>query len=201
MKRYIRASAKPITDEQIQKNFDFNARQTQVGSKLKTYRGSVIQRCPKYGVGKEIGGDIYVHKNYAEDIVPETILDACKHALDYYFSDFDYNCIRWSPSKLAVSFQEVPGFDTEREPRVGEYITVTYDPNKEPKDFEFNRGHTNYIFHHPWLWVRNDYTGFNVADAWNWSKKWLSTLKETSDGNGIGRWNAQLDRYGLPHDN
>lgn len=52
-----------------------------------------------------------------------------------------------------------------------------------------------------WLWVKNDYTGFDVRESWEWSRKWFSTLKETSDGNGIQRWNAQLDRYDLPHDN
>lgn len=200
MKRYIRAAAKQMTDAQIQKNFDFNQHQTQVGSKLKTYSGSVIQRSPKYGVGKEIGGDIYVHKFYAEDVVPEEILKACNRALDYTQSGFLFNCIRYSPKTQSISYQESPDFNTAREPIVGDYITVFYDPRLDPEDFVLKKGHSNYIWHHKWIWVRNDYPNFDVNQSWLWSRKWLSTLKETSDGNGISRWNAQLDKYDLPHD-
>ena len=194
MKRQIYCS------DEIEKYFAYNQKQTETGSKLKTYKGSAIQRSRKYGVGKEIGGDIYVHKDYADEVVPAEILEACEEALDYYYSDFLYNCIRYSPATQSVSFQEAPDFDTAREPLVGKYITVFYDPDKEPKDFKFNIGHSNYIWHSKWLWVRNDYTGFDVREAWKWSKKWLSTLKEKSDGNGIARCNAQLDKYNLPHD-
>ena len=194
MKRWI------ISSEEVNKNFEYNARQTQVGSPLKTYKGSPIKRCPKYGVGKEIGGQIYFHKDYADKIVPPEILEACEEALDYYYSDLYYNCMRWDPKKLEISFQEAPDFDTAREPVVGDYVNVIYDPNKDPKDFKMKKGHSNYIWHHKWIFVDNNYTGFDVEDSWNWSKRWLSTLTETSDGNGIERWNAQLDRYGLPHD-
>lgn len=194
MKRYIYSA------EQINKNFEFNKKQTQVGSKLKTYKGSVIQRSPKYGVGKEIGGDVYVHKNYMYEVVPHEIMRQCEIALDYYFPDFDYNCIRYSPKKQSVSFQESPDFDTAREPVVGDYITIFYNPDEDPRDFDVQQGHSNYIWHHKWNWVHDDYTGFDVAESWNWSKEWLNTLLEPSDGNGISRWNTQLDKYGLPHD-
>ena len=90
-----------------------------------------------------------------------------------------------------VSFQEAPDFDTAREPIVGDYVTVTLDG-------DVSAGHSNYIWHHKWLWVKNDYSGFDVSDSWNWSRTWLNTLKETADGNGISRWNSQLARYGLP---
>ena len=195
MKRYITSS------DQINKNLEFNRRQTSVGSLLKTYSGSPIKRSAKYGVGKEIGGKIYFHKDYASRIVPQEILDSCKEALDYYYSDLDYNCMRYDPKTQSISFQEAPDFDTAREPVVGDYVTVFYDPNKDPKDFKMSSGHSDYVWHHKWLFVDNNYTGFDVGDSWNWSKKWLSTLEETSDGNGIQRWNAQLDKYGLPHDN
>ena len=198
MKRYLRSSAKPITDAEIQKNFDFNDRQMQVGSKLKTYKGSPIQRCPRFSVGKEIGGDLYVHKDYADEVVPETILKSTQRALESKYPDFEYNCIKYDPNTFRISFQEVPNFDTEREPVVGDYVIVEYHPSGSEV---LKSGHTNHVFHHKWLWCKNDYTGFDVAEAWNWSKKWLSTLREPSDGNGIARWNAQLDKYNLTHDN
>lgn len=184
MKRYIRAALTPQ---------EYNDKQIEVGSTLKTYKGSPIKRSSKYGVGKEIGGDIYFHRDYAEDIIPLDILEYAEQVLSEEYPDYEYNCIRYSPKTGDVSFQESPDFDTAREPKVGDYITVKPDGT-------IKTGHSEYIFHHKWLWVLNDYPGFDVADSWNWSRQWLNTLQETSDGNGIGRWNAQLQRYGLPLD-
>ena len=186
MKRYIRSVTSLV---------EYNNRQTEVGSPLKTYKGSVIKRSSKYGVGKEIGGDIYFHKLYAELIVPSDILEPALRTLrsEYPYPEFTYNCMRYSPKTGAISFQEAPDFDTAREPIVGDYITVFPDGS-------IKTGHSNYIWHHKWIWVQNDYPGFDVAESWEWSRQWLNTLQETSDGNGIGRWNAQLNRCGLPLD-
>lgn len=191
MKRYIYSS------EQVNKNFEFNQKQTQVGSKLKTYKGSSIQRSPRYKVGKEIGGNIYVHKDYADFVVPGTILRSTERALEEEYPDFKYNCLKYDPTKFRISFQEVPDFDSAREPKVGDYVIVEYHPSRS---VVLKKGHSDYIYHHKWNWVQNDYTGFDVDESWNWSKQWLSTLLEPSDGNGIARWNAQLDKYNLPHD-
>lgn len=185
MKRMILAATSPE---------EYNAKQTSVGSTLKTYKGSPIKRS-KFGVGKEIGGDFYVHKDYADIVIPEDKLEEAKEIVKREWLDgYAYNCLKYSPAKNTIAFQEVWGFDTEREPVVGDYIIV--DLNKKT----VKAGHSDYIFHHKWLWVENDYTGFDVKESWEWSKEWLSTLKETSDGNGIARWNAQLQRYGLPLD-
>ena len=182
MKRYVRSATSPK---------DYNAKQTQVGSTLKTLNGSAIKRSSKYGVGKEIGGSIYLHKDYMHDIIPEDILNHALELLDRYWSDLYFNTIKWSPAKNTITFQECPDFDSAREPKVGDYVIINYDTDGMKK------GHSDYIFHHKWLWVKNDYDGFNVADSWNWSKTWLSVLTEPSDGNGIDRWNAQLARFGL----
>lgn len=182
MKRYIRATLTPQ---------EYNDKQTEVGSTLKTYKGSAIKRSSKYGVGKEIGGDIYFHKMYADEIIPADILDNAESILIEEYPNFQYNCIRYSPKTGDISFQEAPDFDTAREPKVGDYITVKPDGS-------VRTGHSEYIWHHKWCWVKNDYPGFDVSDSWEWSRQWLNTLQETSDGNGIGRWNAQLKRYGLP---
>ena len=182
MKRYIRSVTTPQ---------EYNDRQTAPGLTLKTYKGSPIKRSSRYGVGKEIGGDIYFHKMYAPEVIPQDILSNARQILEQEYPGFEYNCMRYSPKTGAVSFQECPDFDTAREPVVGDYINVFPDGTVKT-------GHSNYIFHHRWLWVRDDYTGFDVPEAWEWSRQWLNTLQETSDGNGIGRWNAQLERYGLP---
>ena len=171
--------------------YDYNQAQTQVGATLKTLKGSPIKRS-KFGVGKSIGDSIYVHKDYVKDVVPANIYEQAEAILNEAYPDFQYNCIKYTPTANRIAFQAVPEFDTAREPAVGDYIIVDVD------DGTARKGHSDYIFHHKWLWVNNNYNGFDVADSWNWSKQWLSVLQEPSDGNGIERWNNQLNKYNLP---
>ena len=182
-----------LTPEQ-QKNFDYNQKQKTVGSALKTLKGSSIKRSTKYGVGKEIGGEIYFHKDYAEDILPDEVLSQALQLLEEEHPGFEYNCLKYNPKTGVVAFQEAPDFDSAREPVVGDYVSVNTDTGV------VKTGHSNYIWHHKWNWVKNDYSSFDVAESWNWSKQWLSTLTEVSDGNGIERWNTQLDKFGLPRE-
>lgn len=182
MYRVIIAATSPL---------DYNNKQTEVGSPLKTLKGSIIKRS-KYGVGKAIGGSIYLHRSYHSDVIPDEDYDqAVAYLEDAGYNEEDFNCIRWDVAKGSISFQEAPDFDTAREPVVGDFVTVDYSTGK------IKKGHSDYIWHGKWLWVRNDYRGFNVRKSWEWSKKWMSTLTETADGNGVGRWNTQLKKFGL----
>lgn len=184
MKLYVRSAMSPL---------EYNQSQSIVGSPLKTLKGSRIARSSKYGVGKEIGGSIYVHKNYADLVVPSTLLKSAETILHDKYPEFEYSCIKYDPKLKVIAFQESPDFDTAREPKVGDYVIVKPDGSTKT-------GHSDYIYHHKWLWVKNSYAGFDVADSWNWSKQWLSVLREPSDGNGIDRWINQLNRYHLPQD-
>lgn len=181
MRIYIYAAAKT--------SVEYNNNQRPCGT-LKTQKGSPIKRS-KYGVGKEIGGDIYLHKDYHDKAVPDDVYDNALDILESEYPNYEFNCIRYSPKTGAISFQEAPDFDDAREPVVGDYITVFPDGTVKT-------GHSNYIWHHKWLWVMDNYQGFDVVESWEWSREWLNTLQEVADGNGIYRWNAQLERYGLP---
>lgn len=185
------------SSEEINKNWEYNNNQTTVGSPLKTYKGSRISRSTKYGVGKLMGDDLYFHKQYADEIIPEDILTKAIQCLVECYPTFQYNCIKYNTKQHRIAFQEVPDFDSAREPVVGDWVAIQ---PLEDGTFKIQSGHSNYIFHHKYLWVKNDYAGFDVRESWEWSKTWLNRLKETSDGNGINRWNAQLEKYGLPID-
>lgn len=185
MKRYILSA-----NEIAEKSVSYNNRQLAVGAPLKTLKGSVIKRSAKYGVGKEIGGKIYAHRDYIEDIVPTSVLANCLDLLRSAHPDFKWNCFRYDPVTQEILFQEAPDFDTAREPVVGNAVFVN------PKEGSVSRErHYPQIWHHKWLWVKNDYSGFDVEDSWNWSKKWLSILEEPADGSNQGNWVAQLSRY------
>lgn len=158
----------------------------------KTLKGSVVKRS-KYGVGKQMGSQVYLHKDYVSDVIPKKVWENALKVLSDADSDFEYNCVMYDTKTGNVRFDEAPDFDESREPIVGDTITVKPDGTVK-------RGHSNYIWHHKWLWVKNDYQGFDVNQSKAWSNKWLGTLTETADGNGIERWNSQLDRFNLEHD-
>lgn len=134
---------------------------TESSKALKTLNGSAIKRSPKYGVGKQMGGALYVHSNY-ENVLPD--ISQYKRVLKEKFSDFKYNILKYTPT--AVTFLQSPDFDTANEPMISEYVTVKEDGNAK-------RGKTNTIYHHKWLFVGDDYTGFDVEEAFNRSRAWL----------------------------
>lgn len=154
-------------------------------SAIKTNRGSIIRRY-KNNVGKDIGGQIYVHKIYAHEVIPDAIL---KHGLKYVPKDFNYNSIMWDKNRNIIRFDSVKNFDTEREPVVGDYVAVLPDGS-------IKQGNSKYIWHHKWLWVKDDYKGFDVPESVEWSKKWLSKLNEPASGK-LENWNMQLKKIGL----
>ena len=156
--------------------------------KLKTLKGSVIKRS-RYGVGKMIGGCLYLHKIYS-GIIPQDILKNAESTLKETYPDFEYQCLKYDTKKQSISFQEAPDFNSAREPVVGDYVTVAIDG-------KVKTGHSNYIWHHKWLWVKDDYTGFDIEKSYEWSAEWLAVLEEPADGNGIERWKTQLERYEL----
>jgi len=168
-------------------NREYNQAQTQVGHALKTLKGSTVKRC-KLGVGKLIGGQIYLHKDYYNllpDIGPELFEEFEEEV------PFNFNCLRYDVKKQELAFVESPDFDTADEPVVGKMFVVDKDGNTRTTRF-FNQ-----IWHHKWLWVDNSYTGFDVADSWEWSKEWLSVLTEPADGSNEANWEKQLARFNL----
>lgn len=170
-------------------NQEYNLSQTQVGYPLKTLKGSTIKRS-NFGVGKLIGGQLYFHKSYFENIF-EAPFDF--EALEYLEDNipFEYNVIRWDIKKKEIVLVECPDFNEAREPVVGRMFSALLDGTFKTSRF-FNQ-----IYHHKWLWVDNSYAGFDVAESWEWSKEWLSVLTEPADGSNIINWEKQLARFGL----
>lgn len=157
---------------------------------LRTLKGSVIKRSPKYGVGKEIGGQIYVHKNYANMVAPEGIRVKAEMILEEKKPDFKYNCIMYDTRKPeSIRFDEAPDFDTAREPTPGNMISV----NTETGDIIERK--SAQIWHHKWLWVLEDYTGFDVQESYEWSKTWLEKISHPSGYRD--KWEKELRDVGL----
>ena len=176
---------KPPNDPEL--NREYNLRQQPEGA-LKTLNGSFIQRS-KFGVGKFINGKLYFHKNYVADILFDETLDRYERYKDKV--PFDFNCIRYYEGISEIAFIECPDFDMEREPRLGMICKL------DNKGRMRCRGPLPHIYHHKWTFVKSDYNGFNTAESWEWSRKWLNILTEAAIGNSLGSWQSQRARFGL----
>lgn len=117
-------------------------------------------------VGKAIGGSIYVHKGYESEVVPSNILNAAKMYLD----GFTYSIIKYVPKTGAITFTQSPDFDTAHEPVVGKQLLVKADGTKKiMKPLS-----DPWIYHHKWLWVKDDYSGFDTEQSKQRSASWTS---------------------------
>jgi hypothetical protein len=158
---------------------------------IRTKKGTPIGRY-KGNVGKMVGPQLYIHKNYAEEVIPADLWNNAKAVLAKEHPDHTYNAVMYDKKKQIVRFDEAPDFDTAREPMVGMYVAVLPDgttkkPNK-PSEM---------IWHHKWLWVRDeDYDGFNTGESKEWSRTWASKLDGIAKGNQAG-FSQQLRDVGL----
>lgn len=142
---------------------------------------TIYQRCKKFGVGKEIGGKIYVHKNYCIKIIDPDIFLMAVNALPY---GFIFNCVMIDLREERIRFDEAPDFDMAREPHPGHYIEI------DLKTMEIRYGYSDYIWHHKWMWVEDDYKGFNVEDSYEWSLTWTKLITHPSGSRRV--WLKQI---------
>ncbi len=165
---------------------------SEVHPSLKTLKGSSIER-HKRSVGKKVGPQIYVHKDYAGEVVPSDVLEKAKGILAKTNPDFEYNSIMYDTSNGTVRFDEAPDFDTAREPHVGDMVKVD-------KDGKVSTGHSDSIWHHKWLWVKEDYPGFDVNKSREWSRTWLNKVPEIAKGTD-NSFMSQLKKYKVTDEN
>jgi len=115
-------------------------------------------------IGKVIGGAVYVHKNY-EDQFPSVPLQNAKNKLP---KNYEYQVVKYIPKTKTFSFIISKDFDTNPEPSVNGGITIKEDGSaKEFKD-------AGWIYHHKFLFVLDDYKGFDVEKEKQRSLKWSS---------------------------
>ena len=158
---------------------------------LKTLKGSKIWYS-KHGVGKRVGSKIYFHKSAWDKIVPEDVWKKANNILMVNcLSPGLFNTVCYDLNQQhVVRFDICEGFDTEREPVVGQMVFV----NTETRAI-WNK-YNQQIYHHKWLWCAEDYDGFNVYESYEWSKTWLGKLPEVASGYPH-KWEDQLKKYNI----
>ena len=146
------------------------------------------------GIGKRMGSAVYVHRDYEDRVVPENVLEKAKAVLSREHPDMadEYNAVKYDRKKKTVTFQHSPDFDTADEPTVGDSIRVKGSSTKVTRQ----RGDPQ-IWHHKWMWVDDDYRGFDVGASKARSETWRPHIKpgESSRIGRRGYWDSIRDRW------
>lgn len=119
-------------------------------------------------IGKRIGNNLYIHRSAFDTLTDEEVnlvLDKKK----YISQDFRYEIIRINLKEQLVAFIQSEDWDIASEPMVGDSWSV--DCNNKVK---LKRA-CGQIYHHKWLFVKNDYEGFDVEESKKWSERWLNS--------------------------
>jgi hypothetical protein len=123
------------------------------------------KRSSRYGIGKEIGGAVYLHRDY-QDLLGVAV-SAAQARIP---ADFPYTIIKYSLRTGNVTFIASPDFDVSPEPIAGDHWIV---PPENPARFRPVLPDP-YLYHHKWLMVSDDYKGFDVEASKARSRQWLS---------------------------
>lgn len=123
------------------------------------------KRSTRYGVGKEIGGAVYVHRRY-EQVFGSAIEEARRHLP----AGFSYAVVKLRIANRSFSFVEVADFDTAPEPTLGTVIAVQSDGSWR----RIPPAKDAFIYHHKWLFVADDYDGFDVEESKARSRAWMA---------------------------
>lgn len=161
---------------------------------FKNAKGSVIKRGgsiagTKYDVGKVIGGKVYMHIDYIETLPSP---EQARVALDASGLRAA-RCLSYDPQTETYMFSESPDFDKANEPIPGKAVKVEMDGDDVDKVFPAKT--INQIWHHKWMWVDDNYNGFDVKASYEWSKTWAAKISNPSGSKPV--WLKQLRDVGL----
>ena len=136
--------------------------------------------------GKVFDKHVYVHKNYAHLIPHKIDMDIVKELAKELPQDFKFNLIRYFRTNNPDGFKQVTfinaiGFDSMREPILGDSYYVekllNYRTNVMDLTVKLVKMKKNpQIYHHKWVFVPQDYPGFDWKEAKEWSEKWKSVM-------------------------
>jgi len=119
------------------------------------------------GFGKKMGNVVYIHKQY-ENYIPFDILNKNKSLLP---QTFNYTIIKWDKKDNSMSFIESVDFNISDEPIVGDSIKIDDNQVKYRK-----KPNKDQIYHHKWMFVKDDYKGFNYIGSKLRSLKWYKNF-------------------------
>ncbi len=133
---------------------------------IKNSKGKTILRNKKYGVGKDILGNIYFHKAYINSF---DFAEHIKTMIKRLPKNFTFNIVRFNKTNKDASFMNSPDFDSSFYPIVISSIKVNPDNSISPiRNYRNNLA----IYHHRWLFVKDNYNKFSVETDFHFCKLW-----------------------------
>ncbi len=84
--------------------------------------------------------------------------------------NYEYTVVKLNQRNDSVSFILCPNFDIDHEPAIAAIIVVSADGATQRRTTPADP----YIYHHKWLFVDDDYPGFNVDESKARSQHWIS---------------------------
>lgn len=131
------------------------------------------------GVGKKIGSNVYFHKDYMH-LFPQVSVAVQKFKKK--FPNIAYHIIRLNERTEEICFIVCPGFDTEDEPVVNQVLNLSKDVLGH-----YGKNSNQPVYHHKWMFVADDYAGFDVGASKQRSIAWKSIIgKDASVSSRIG---------------
>ena len=153
----------------------YQAIQDYIRRRAEQIKKSEAESLNERAIGKKMGHDLYVHKDYVgQTPIPQ---DALQAAMSKLPSGYDFTAVKYNSKDGSFSFIQSPDFDTADEPTVGMSVKVSADGNvkqtRPPSD--------PWIWHNKWMWVGDDYQGFDVDKAKERSKHWKNYIGVNRD--------------------
>ena len=120
-------------------------------------------------MAKKIGGVLYVHRSALDTEGHKLVSKASK----LIPNDFAYEVLKINPKANEVSFVASEDWNTSPEPIVGDSYKVNIDTGKVT--FRKGRVKNPQIYHHKWMFVNDDYKGFDVEESKLRSELWQNS--------------------------
>jgi len=136
-----------------------------------------IYRCRRgsHGVGKVLDKNKWVHRTVLPSL-PEKEQNLVNKALDVLGiqlppPDIDI-IVKINISEGLVTFTHSRDWKTATEPICGDMVGVKDLYSDRPTVFHLKQKGVPNIYHHKWMFVGDDYLGFDVKEAMEWSETW-----------------------------
>ena len=149
---------------------------------------------------KKIGGNIYIHRSNMgalDNDQTDLVYNALKFLKGSYPLNNGFAIIKIDTKNIAVTFIESEDWDSAREPVVGNAYRVNSDGDVKL----LKKKNNPQIYHHKWMFVSENYEGFDIEESKAWSKLWEEKLPKTREVKGkVGyreQWLEILKEYGL----
>jgi hypothetical protein len=141
--------------------------------------------------GKRIASKTYVHRSCADILPQDDLIEALGFAILNTNERFEYDVICWDSKTGSFTFTKCDDFNEEPEPTIIKQVVVNDGKVKtisQPKDPR--------VFHHKWMFVRDDYHGFDVEKSKKRSEWWekIPGLDKSRIGSK-SFWNKTLASY------